>query len=161
MSQKETNDREFILQVIGSGFARTGTQSLREALKFLGLSPCYHMFSFLSLCIPYRTHMKVPFCEKTRKVLIYNDPKDDKKRVWNNIARVPPKERSEINWDKVFEKDNFQAGVDFPVAFFYKEIYEFYKKKQRKMGSKKGIKVILTVRDPHKWYKSGKSHVFF
>jgi len=32
------------LQVIGSGFGRTGTASLRRALEILGLGPCYHMF---------------------------------------------------------------------------------------------------------------------
>ncbi|HEY2070567.1 MAG TPA: sulfotransferase [Rhizomicrobium sp.] len=31
------------MQVIGAGFGRTGTLSLRVALEMLGLSPCYHM----------------------------------------------------------------------------------------------------------------------
>lgn len=31
------------LEVIGAGFGRTGTTSLREALEVLGLRPCYHM----------------------------------------------------------------------------------------------------------------------
>lgn len=31
------------LQVIGAGFGRTGTLSLRAALEMLGFSPCYHM----------------------------------------------------------------------------------------------------------------------
>ena len=31
------------LQVIGAGFGRTGTLSLRVALEQLGFSPCYHM----------------------------------------------------------------------------------------------------------------------
>ncbi len=32
------------LSVIGAGFGRTGTLSLRDALDRLGLGPCYHMY---------------------------------------------------------------------------------------------------------------------
>ena len=32
------------VKVIGAGFGRTGTDSLREALTILGLGPCHHMF---------------------------------------------------------------------------------------------------------------------
>ncbi|MCX7889550.1 MAG: sulfotransferase family protein [Rhodobacteraceae bacterium] len=32
------------LSVIGAGFGRTGTDSMREALTILGLGPCHHMF---------------------------------------------------------------------------------------------------------------------
>ena len=32
------------LQVIGAGFGRTGTDSMREALNILGFGPCHHMF---------------------------------------------------------------------------------------------------------------------
>jgi Sulfotransferase domain len=31
------------LAVIGAGFGRTGTASLRSALERLGFAPCYHM----------------------------------------------------------------------------------------------------------------------
>ncbi|MGI9568253.1 MAG: sulfotransferase family protein [Desulfobulbia bacterium] len=31
------------LKVIGTGFGRTGTDSMREALEILGLGPCHHM----------------------------------------------------------------------------------------------------------------------
>jgi hypothetical protein len=31
------------LEVIGAGFGRTGTDSMREALNLLGLGPCHHM----------------------------------------------------------------------------------------------------------------------
>ena len=31
------------LDVIGSGFGRTGTSSLRAALELLGFGPCHHM----------------------------------------------------------------------------------------------------------------------
>ncbi len=35
------------LQVIGTGFGRTGTDSMREALNILGFGPCHHMRALL------------------------------------------------------------------------------------------------------------------
>lgn len=35
------------LSVIGSGFGRTGTKSLKEALEILGFGPCHHMYEVL------------------------------------------------------------------------------------------------------------------
>ncbi|HEX4260305.1 MAG TPA: sulfotransferase [Acetobacteraceae bacterium] len=35
------------LTVIGAGFGRTGTKSLKDALEQLGLGPCYHMIEVL------------------------------------------------------------------------------------------------------------------
>jgi Sulfotransferase domain len=32
------------IKVIGTGFGRTGTDSMREALTILGFGPCHHMF---------------------------------------------------------------------------------------------------------------------
>jgi hypothetical protein len=32
------------LRVIGTGFGRTGTDSMREALNILGFGPCHHMY---------------------------------------------------------------------------------------------------------------------
>ncbi len=31
-------------EIIGAGFGRTGTDSMREALNILGFGPCHHMF---------------------------------------------------------------------------------------------------------------------
>jgi Sulfotransferase domain len=35
------------LEVIGAGFGRTGTMSLKVALEELGFGPCYHMTEVL------------------------------------------------------------------------------------------------------------------
>ncbi len=35
------------LEVIGAGFGRTGTMSLKVVLEQLGYSPCYHMVELL------------------------------------------------------------------------------------------------------------------
>jgi hypothetical protein len=36
------------LQVIGTGFGRTGTDSMREALTLLGFGPCHHMYEVIA-----------------------------------------------------------------------------------------------------------------
>ncbi|MBI2718237.1 MAG: sulfotransferase family protein [Rhizobiales bacterium] len=36
------------LKVIGTGFGRTGTDSMREALNMLGFGPCHHMFEVMA-----------------------------------------------------------------------------------------------------------------
>ena len=35
------------LKVVGPGFGRTGTKSLKEALEILGFGPCHHMYEVL------------------------------------------------------------------------------------------------------------------
>lgn len=37
-----------MLKVIGAGFGRTGTASLKTALEHLGIGPCYHMFDCIA-----------------------------------------------------------------------------------------------------------------
>lgn len=51
MSGKASGDG---LQVIGAGFGRSGTTSLRQALRVLGYAPCYHMQTALTR----HSHMK-------------------------------------------------------------------------------------------------------
>jgi hypothetical protein len=49
------------LKVIGAGFGRTGTDSMREALNMLGLGPCHHMLEV--------------------------NASDEQKRLWRALAR--------------------------------------------------------------------------
>lgn len=37
-----------MVDVIGAGFGRTGTASLKVALEHLGLGPCHHMFEVIA-----------------------------------------------------------------------------------------------------------------
>ena len=37
------------LRIIGAGFGRTGTNSLKLALEHLGFGPCHHMFEVREL----------------------------------------------------------------------------------------------------------------
>ncbi len=54
----------------------------------------------------------------------------------------------EVDWNKLFK--NYESIVDFPDSMYYKELSNFYP----------GAKVILTVRDAEKWYKSVNSTIF-
>jgi hypothetical protein len=53
-----------------------------------------------------------------------------------------------VDWDTMF--DGYQSIVDFPGSMYYKELFEHYP----------NAKVILSVRDPEKWYQSALSTIF-
>jgi Sulfotransferase domain len=99
------------VKVIGAGFGRTGTLSLKAALEELGFAPCYHMRE------------------------VFEHPKDA--GLWKAAAEGEP-----VDWHSVL--DQYQAAVDWPVCAFYKELMEEYPE----------AKVLLTVRDPERWYES-------
>lgn len=42
-NQNDFQDEAAVIQIIGAGFGRTGTLSLKTALEILGYDPCYHM----------------------------------------------------------------------------------------------------------------------
>ena len=100
-----------MLRVIGAGFGRTGTTSLKMALEDLGFSKCYHMREMIA-------HPSHP-------------------RIWLDAYAGKP-----VNWGKIF--DGYQAILDWPGAYFYKELMAAYPE----------AKVILSVRDPERWYES-------
>lgn len=104
------------LDIIGAGFGRTGTLSLKTALERLGY-PCYHMVE----CFPKGpSHWK----------------------LWEGALAGNP------DWDALFE--GFTATVDFPACTSYKALADYYP----------DAKVILTVRDPEKWFKSLQDTIF-
>ncbi len=104
------------LDIIGAGFGRTGTMSLKAALEQLGF-PCYHMVE----CFP-----KGP----------------SHWQLWEDVGRGAP------DWDALFE--GFTATVDFPACTSYASLAEYYP----------SAKVLLTVRDPEKWFKSVQDTIF-
>jgi hypothetical protein len=99
------------MKVIGAGFGRTGTLSLKKALELVGYGPCYHMDEM----IRYPKHMG----------------------VWKAVAQGKP-----VNWDDIF--GNYQSSLDFPASLYYRELLTAYP----------DAKVILTVREPERWYQS-------
>jgi hypothetical protein len=87
------------LHVIGAGFGRTGTDSLREALEILDY-PTYHM----------------------KEIALKN--LDDHVRLWlDNFRDGRP--LSEIV-DDVYTKPGYSAAVDFPTVAVWKELASIY-----------------------------------
>jgi hypothetical protein len=53
-----------------------------------------------------------------------------------------------VNGEDLFR--GYRAAVDWPAAAFYEELMERYPE----------AKIILTVRDPDKWYESARSTIY-
>ena len=53
-----------------------------------------------------------------------------------------------VDWDDLFK--NYNSIVDFPGSIYYKELCKHYP----------DAKVILSVRDPEKWYQSALTTIF-
>lgn len=109
--------KERDVKVIGAGFGRTGTASLKAALELLGYGPCYHMSVVIEQ--PYRV------------------------RQWLDVG-----EGRARDWDEVFA--GFEATLDWPAAAYWRELAEHYPT----------AKVILSVRDPQRWYDSASATIF-
>jgi Sulfotransferase domain len=99
------------LEVIGAGFGRTGTNSLKAALEELGFDPCYHMSE------------------------LFEHPKHVE--LWDAAARG-----KSVDWNELF--GGYRSTTDWPACSFYEELVQRYP----------DAKVILTLRDPNRWYQS-------
>lgn len=104
------------MKVIGVGFGRTGTSSIKLALEQLGF-PCHHM------------------SEATK------DP--EHMAPWIQFANGDP-----VDWREVYR--DYEATVDWPGAAVWRELIDAFP----------DAKVLLTVRDPDKWFASGTSTIF-
>jgi hypothetical protein len=105
------------LRVIGAGFGRTGTTSLKSALETLGFAPCYHMTE------------------------VFAHPHDAE--IWRAAWRGEP-----VDWDAMLGP--YEAAVDWPACTFYAELMERYPE----------AKVLLSVRDPERWYESTRTTIY-
>lgn len=61
---------------------------------------------------------------------------------------MPPRGEP-VDWDRLF--DGYRATVDFPGRVFYRQLMENHLE----------AKVILTVRDPERWYDSVRQTILF
>src|SRR5262245_24084005 len=104
------------LNVIGAGYGRTATLSLKLALEQIGFGPCYHM----------------------TEVFL----KPESAGLWIQAANGNP------DWEAIFK--DFAATVDFPGCTFWRQLSEHYPQ----------AKVLLTVRDPQKWFESTQETIF-
>ncbi len=109
------------LRIIGAGFGRTGTLSLREALHRLGYSPC--------------DHMDTSFAAPERFILW-------RQALRQTHAGMP------VDWRPLLE--GYEATFDWPAAYFWREL----------AAAHPNAKVILTVRDPVRWYVSTQATIF-
>jgi len=123
--------------VIGAGLPRTATMSLRAALCHLLDGPCYHM---ICLALGNEVTMeKILFCS------IFNPlsaSKDDlkwnkkfglisgRKKIdnifqvdWNFWTKALEGKMAKRDWVDFLERRGFRAGVDYPIALFYKYVY--------------------------------------
>jgi len=105
------------VQVIGAGFGRTGTWSLKAALEQIGFGPAFHMVDLM------------PHPDRAPMFLAALNGED-------------------VDWNVVF--DGFRATVDWPGCTFYDRILAAYP----------DAKVILSVRDPEKWYASAERTIY-
>lgn len=99
------------MKIIGAGFGRTGTLSMKAALDRLGFGPCYHMTE------------------------VFENP--DRIPLFRAAAAGEP-----VDWDEVFA--GYESTVDWPGASFWRQLAARYPE----------AKVLLTVRDPDRWYES-------
>ncbi|CAA9465485.1 MAG: FIG00793200: hypothetical protein [uncultured Rubrobacteraceae bacterium] len=105
------------MKVIGAGFGRTGTMSLKIALETLGLDPCYHMTE------------------------VFAHPEHT--GFWISAWQVEP-----ADWEGILGV--YEAAVDWPACTFYEELMERHP----------DAKVILSVRDPERWYESVRNTIY-
>jgi hypothetical protein len=102
---------DMTIKVIGAGFGRTGTLSLKAALEKLGFDKCYHMLE-----------------------VGQNEGHVD---AWRALARGET-----VDWDVLFE--GYQASVDWPSCNYW----------EAQLAHFPEAKVILSQRDPQRWYDS-------
>jgi len=105
------------MKVIGAGFGRTGTTSLKAALETLGFGPSYRLTEV------FKHPEHVAFWEAARR-------------------------GERVDWEGFFS--GYGVAVDWPACTFYGEIMEAFP----------GAPVILTVRDPKRWYESVRSTIY-
>jgi hypothetical protein len=84
------------MKMIGVGFGRSGTMSLKAALEELGADPCFHMID-----------------------LIMGENKERDLPYWVKIA-----DREPVDWHEVFEP--WQATVDWPACSRWEQLIDAF-----------------------------------
>jgi hypothetical protein len=105
------------MKVIGAGFGRTGTTSLKAALEKLGFDPCYHMTQ------------------------VFAHPRAE--AVWSAAGRGEPADLEAV-------LEGYVSTLDWPACTFYEELMERHPE----------AKVLLSVRDPERWYRSTRGAIY-
>ncbi|CAG5102623.1 Oidioi.mRNA.OKI2018_I69.chr1.g388.t1.cds [Oikopleura dioica] len=87
------------MKVIGCGFGRTGTLSLKTALDDLGFGPTYHMFENI---------------------------KNNDSNFWTKVGLEKDPKRRQQFLKKFFDESTYQSTVDFPGNVFFQDLMEIY-----------------------------------
>eukprot|EP01099_Mayorella_cantabrigiensis_P001237 TRINITY_DN1523_c0_g1_i1.p1 TRINITY_DN1523_c0_g1~~TRINITY_DN1523_c0_g1_i1.p1 ORF type:complete len:274 (+),score=60.65 TRINITY_DN1523_c0_g1_i1:32-853(+) len=87
------------LEIIGAGFGRTGTTSLKEALQILGY-PTHHMSTVGPTDFP----------------------------LWEQISLTKDTEERKGLLKRIFDESEYTAAIDFPAAAYWRELSEIYPK---------------------------------
>jgi hypothetical protein len=109
------------VELIGAGFGRTGTLSLKAALESIGYDPCHHMME------------------------VFENPGSE--NAWYD-ACVAKQNGRDYDWAKLV--DGYRAFVDWPGCYFWQEFADTYP----------DAPVLLSVRDPEKWYQSAYETIY-
>eukprot|EP01083_Nonionella_stella_P284059 966882_1 len=93
------------LKVIGAGFSRTGSYSLKMALEMLGFTPCWHIIDVMA-----------------------DDDKATALMWWKDIDQKLNTDKQSVDFDEFYSKlaHNAQAAVDWPTSFYWEELAEYY-----------------------------------
>ncbi len=135
------------LKIIGAGWGRTGTTTLKKALEMLGYDPTYHMHDIVSNPVKY-----IPLWTQITRLPF---PKDLDEFITKYSEYVYPvdkdTEESKRKRREIFEEifDGYEAAVDLPESAFFVELMEMYP----------NAKVILSTRDFESWYRSATNTV--
>jgi len=106
-----------MMKIIGAGFGRTGTSSVKVALDELGFGPCHHMTE------------------------LFDQP--ERAALWEAAAASQP-----VDWNELLA--GYRSTVDWPACTVYAQIMEAYPE----------ALVLLTVRDPERWYQSCRDTIY-
>jgi len=87
------------LEVIGAGFGRTGTLSMKAALEELGHRPCYH---FVEVIEPRKDH------------------NEGHRKAWVDFE----KRRRPMDWEWLFR--SYSACLDLPMCLYYKDLMQVF-----------------------------------
>ncbi|MBT3535131.1 MAG: sulfotransferase family protein [Rhodospirillaceae bacterium] len=114
------------LKVIGAGFGRTGTLSMKGALELLGLGPCYHMLEVIQ--------------RPENADAWYNAAQG--RAAQDGAAQGDATQGVATDWEDILR--GYHSTVDWPACYFWEPLAARYP----------DAKVILTVRDEEAWWQS-------
>jgi hypothetical protein len=141
------------LEIIGSGYGRTGTDTLREALSELGYKT-YHMRGastvdmYCSIYIISKSSIVKCQTYHTDLLEIFDNSLSQDITDWNTLAE---NNCSDVELLKsIFERGEWEAAVDFPACMCWEQLAEIYP----------NAKVIHTEREsPEKWWESASESI--